>query len=189
MPDLILVRHAQSDAQPGCSPHEWGLTAAGRASIAALARHLRPYRPSCICTSAEPKTMQTAQGLAAELGLPCTPVDGLQEQRRETMPWYNDLADFRAAVRSVLLHPDALMLGEETGRAAADRFQAAVEGLLARYPDETMVVVTHGTVLSLYLARAADVEPVEFWEVLGMPAYVVLSRPDLRLLKVVNTVE
>ena len=45
--------------------------------------------------------------------------------------------------------------------------------------------MTHGTVMALFLEKVTGVEPVEFWQTLGMPAYVVLKLPVLELVKIV----
>jgi hypothetical protein len=40
----------------------------------------------------------------------------------------------------------------------------------------------------LFIARAAGLDPVPFWKSLGLPAFAVLSLPDLRLLEVIENV-
>jgi broad specificity phosphatase PhoE len=60
--------------------------------------------------------------------------------------------------------------------------------VLERHPDQTVAIVSHGTVITLYVARAAGVEPFAFWQGLGLPAFVVLSWPRLGLLNVVESV-
>jgi hypothetical protein len=49
--------------------------------------------------------------------------------------------------------------------------------------------VAHGTLISLYVARAAGVEPVPLWQRLGLPAFVVLALPARSLVAVVESVE
>ena len=56
------------------------------------------------------------------------------------------------------------------------------------YTAENLAVVTHGTVLSLYVTRMAGLEPVAFWKSLGLPSFVALSLPGFELLRVVEHV-
>jgi hypothetical protein len=50
------------------------------------------------------------------------------------------------------------------------------------------VLFTHGTVLSLFVARAAGLDPYVFLRPLRMPALVVLDRETLALGRVVPEV-
>ncbi len=81
------------------------------------------------------------------------------------------------------------MLGHETAAQAGDRFTRAIDAVLAAYPDDTVAVVAHGAVLSLYLAQVVGIDPYPFWQRLGLPAFVVLARPTLAVLTVRNHLE
>jgi broad specificity phosphatase PhoE len=48
------------------------------------------------------------------------------------------------------------------------------------------MVFTHGTVLSLFVARATGMEPLALWKHLGLPSFVVLRFPQLELVRVVE---
>ena len=185
---LILVRHSISRQDPTVSAHQWTLTEEGLARCELLARHLQAHQPSVIVSSEEPKAVQTAQAVADRLRLPHHTEHDLHEHRRTSAP-YGTQAEFEARIRRLLEHPDQLVFGDETGGAACDRFQAAIEKLLAHHPQQTLAAVTHGTVMTLFLARVAGVDAFSFWQKLGMPAYVVLSLPDYALLKIVAVVK
>jgi broad specificity phosphatase PhoE len=184
---LILVRHSISKQEPGISAHGWQLTTEGIARCRVLADRLRPYAPAVIISSEEPKAIQTGQAVADAMNVPFETEPALHEHRRENVP-YGTQAAFEANVKTLLTHPDQLIFGEETGSAACDRFQAAIEAVVARHSGKTLAAVTHGTVMSLFLARTNGVDPVAFWQNLGMPAYVVLTLSDYRLIEVVNDV-
>ena len=49
-------------------------------------------------------------------------------------------------------------------------------------------MVTHGTVMTLYVASIADVDPMCFWRRLGLPSYVVLGLPGNHIFQTVETV-
>jgi broad specificity phosphatase PhoE len=89
-------------------------------------------------------------------------------------------------------HPDELVLGYETADEAHARFARAVADVLSSHPSGNLVIVTHGTVMTLFIARAGSAghfDPIPFWKGLGLPAFAVLSLPDLKPIKVVRGVE
>jgi broad specificity phosphatase PhoE len=178
---LILVRHSISRQQPGISAHLWQLTDEGIARCKVLAEQLKAYQPAVIVTSNEPKAQQTGALLAEILGTPLETEAALHEQLRETAPYSANEAEFRARIHELFAKPDELVFGEETGNQARVRFQQAIETILSRHPDQNVIAVTHGTVLSLFVAHVANLDPIAFWESLGMPAYVVFSLPDFKL--------
>jgi broad specificity phosphatase PhoE len=188
MPYLLLIRHSVSRQVPGTSAHTWELTEEGRARCLRLAEWLRPYQPAVVVNSAEPKAVQTGDILARTLGLPLETEAGLGEHRRATAPYFDTLEAFEDAVRRLLANPDDMVFGEETGTQARERFEAALNTALARYTGQTVALVTHGTVMTLFLARAAGVEPFAFWKALGMPAYVALSLPEYEIIEGMNVV-
>ena len=61
--------------------------------------------------------------------------------------------------------------GAETGHAAAERFAAGI----AQRGERPLLIVSHGTVLSLYLAEHAGLEPVALWRSLTFPEALVLD--------------
>ena len=42
--------------------------------------------------------------------------------------------------------------------------------------------------MALFVAHVTTVDPVEFWQQLGMPGYVVLELPDYQIVKTVYAV-
>ena len=57
------------------------------------------------------------------------------------------------------------------------RISAAIDGVIKAEPADS-IIVTHGTVLTLYVASATGVRPICFWRRLGLPSFVVLTLPD-----------
>lgn len=183
MTHLIFIRHSISRQIPGTSAHQWELTDEGRARCADLAAALTPYRVNRIASSDEPKALQTAEVVASHLSLetPLIIEPEFGETRRATAPYFDSNAEFAAAVKRAIAQPDAVVFGEESFNDARKRFIDALSRLVERYPDETLAVVTHGTVLSLVLEHYAGIDAYETWQSLKMPAYAVLT-PNLELL-------
>ncbi len=96
---------------------------------------------------------------------------------------------FDAAIARFFREPQRLVLGEETADQAHRRFAAAVDAVVERHPAKTVALVTHGTVIALFVARAAAVDPFPLWKRLDTPAFIVLSLPDRQVVTVVDHVE
>ena len=78
-------------------------------------------------------------------------------------------------------------MGTETAEQALTRFTAAIDRVIEAGQADN-IVVTHGTVMTLYAASVAGVEPKRLWRRLGLPSFVVLGLPDLDVRSVVERV-
>jgi len=172
-PDLILVRHAAPEQRPEASPPEWGLSDAGRAAAAALAGKLLGLAPApaAVWASSEPKAVETAQIIARPLGLAVRRDAAFDEHRRERWPFEADPAAFRDRVSRVLSDPAASVDGAEPAEAARGRFAAGI----ARRAERPLLVVSHGTVLSLYVAAASGENAFDLWRSLRLPEALLMS--------------
>jgi broad specificity phosphatase PhoE len=185
---LILVKHALPDIVAGVRASEWHLSDKGRRRCLPLAERLAAYQPTVVISSEEPKAVETGQIVAERLGLPCETTPGLHEHERPTIGFLGTHEQFVAQAVRLFEHPGELVFGSETADQAHARFAAAVAAVLAQHPDGNPVIVSHGTVITLLIARANGLDPVPFWKSLGLPAFAVLSLPGLRLLHVTENV-
>jgi 2,3-bisphosphoglycerate-dependent phosphoglycerate mutase len=185
---LILVKHSLPAIDPAKPAATWPLSDEGRRRCGPLAARLAPYQLSAVVASEEPKAAETAALVAARLGLPLETVPGLHEHLRTNVGWLGAAA-FEDAVARCFARPDELVFGQETANQARDRFMAAIGRVLERHPAGSVAVVAHGTVISLFVAARAGLDPFALWRRLGLPAVVVLSRPDLALLTVVEKID
>ena len=188
MPELILIKHSLPDLDPTVPASQWPLSEAGRLKCKTLSERLAVHHPDVIVASTEPKAMETAQIIATLLGTPCATAEALREHDRRNVGFLSP-EQFGAAVARFFESPQDLVLGRETADQAHQRFAAAIEGVIARYPTDTVAVVTHGTVIALFVARATGLDPFPFWRRLGTPAFVVLSLPERHVVAVVENVE
>ncbi|MEZ4593846.1 MAG: histidine phosphatase family protein [Chloroflexota bacterium] len=179
---LILVRHAAVSIDPTIPSHEWPLTANGRSATHTLAHKLTPYQPSRIITSEEPKAVATGAALAEVLALPTHAAPGLQEHDRRGVPYFENKADFETAVAHFFTHPHELVFGNETAVQARGRLETAVQQQLDAYPQDTLALVTHGTVLTLFLCHHnPQLVPLPFWQSLALPCAFVVRLPGMEL--------
>jgi broad specificity phosphatase PhoE len=183
MNKLILVKHSLPEIEPGQNPHEWQLGEEGRKRSKALAGLLAAYAPQAIISSLEPKAHQTAEIVARQLRLPIETLPGLEEHARRQEP-FEDKQCFQEKVAELFAHPEERVYGEETAEEARGRFMRAAESALSAHPHQTIAIIAHGTVISLFVARIARIDPYPLWQRLGLPSFVVLSRPELALLEV-----
>lgn len=184
---LILVRHSVPAVLPGTAAVEWRLSDAGRARAAELAEKLAVYTPSQIASSDEPKARETAEIIAERLGgVPVVSEPGLREHDRRGAPYFGDERAFQATMARFFAAPEELVFGCETAAQARARFTAAVSRIIARSAaDRDIMVVTHGTVMALYLASTSGTGAVgdayAIWREQALPCYAALALPEMRL--------
>ena len=186
MPELILVKHSLPEIVSTLPASQWGLSEAGRLNCRALADSLAAYHPDVVVASSEPKAAETGEIVASTLGRPLATIEELHEHDRDNVGFLSG-EHFEAAIARFFENPQSLVLGRETADQAHQRFAAAIEAIVTRYPTETVAVVTHGTVIALFVARATGLDPFPFWKRLDTPAFVVLSLPDRKVLMVVES--
>jgi len=170
----------------GVPASEWKLSGEGRRRCMDLARRLAAYDLGAVVSSHEPKAVETGQIVAETLGFPFEIAAGLHEHERGVVRDLGSREDFWAQVARLFEHPDELVLGYETADEAHARFVPAVDSVLARWPATSLAIVSHGTVMTLFISRAAGLDPVPFWKSLTLPCFAVLSLPDLQLLEIVT---
>lgn len=178
---LVLVRHSVPEIMRDVPAARWRLSDVGKTRAAAFARRVEPGSARTIFTSEEPKAMETARALASAWGLDVQAVPGLQEhQRPEAQMLSRD--QFEDRIRQMFARPGDLVFGAETAEHARRRFTLALMRLIAQSSDD-IVAVSHGTVMTLFVAAATGTEPFAFWKNLDMPCAVTLALPDLALVK------
>jgi broad specificity phosphatase PhoE len=176
---VVLVRHSLPDIRRDVPAAQWGLSEAGRARAEAFARHVDPGSARTVFSSDEPKAVETATALAAAWGLDVQPTRGLHEHDRpEAKMLSRD--QFEDRIRQMFARPADLVFGAETAERARRRFTAALMRLVVR-SSEDVIVVSHGTVMTLFIAEATGVDPFAFWKKLDMPCAVILELPELRV--------
>lgn len=183
---LILVKHAEPVVDPRAPPNRWELSERGELQGSTLAERLRRYDTSeVIVASEEPKAVQTAFAVARRLGRRVETFPGLHEHDRTGAP-FGTRAEFERAAETFFENPGELVWGNETAEEALARFTLAMDGVLGRYPTGDLIVVSHGTVITLFLSRVLDVDSYGFWRQLGLPSFCVLESPGNTLREVVT---
>ncbi len=188
MPVLVLVKHSLPTIHPSVPSREWRLSEEGRVRSRILAEKLEQYDLDEVISSNEHKAIETAEILKSVLDIPVEVVEGLHEHERSHVGFL-EKDHFEQSIARFFSRPTELVFGEETADAAYDRFSKAVHGLSDRFPLANVALVTHGTVLSLFMSRASALEPFPTWKRLGLPSFIVLSRPGFGLVETCWRVE
>ena len=184
---LLLVKHAQPEIVTSIPSREWKLSDAGKRSCLTLAEQLRVYAPEVVVASREPKASETGKIVAQHLELPWSKFEGLHEHERSNEQ-YSGQETFHSNIRAFFLQPDKLSYGQETANQAHDRFSAAVDNVMLTYPDKTVVVVCHGTVITLYISRRTGLEPYALWASLGLPSLIAFDTEQSKVIASVHDI-
>ena len=108
-------------------------------------------------------------------------------KQRDNEPWL-ETEEFEERIADLFRRPSELVFGSETANQARERYARCVKRALDAHRDETVVVVAHGTVISLYIAGVTGRDPLALWQLLGLPSYVALTGPEMRVTAVVSSV-
>ncbi|HEY5295641.1 MAG TPA: histidine phosphatase family protein [Gaiellaceae bacterium] len=163
---LILVRHGETDWN---KEHRWQghadqpLNDTGRAQARELAEALAGREIGAVYASDLVRARETAELIAARLGLPVSLDAGLREV---------DVGDWAGRLLSEIEHdnPDAFRRwqdgrqgwrGGESYDEMGERVVAAVLRIADRHPGETVLVVTHGGSIRACRAAAAGLTYAE----------------------------
>lgn len=156
---LLLVRHGRPEVAPGLAPSQWALAADARNEIGRLGSSLDLGTDTVVVASTERKAIETAEALMKPRSADAS--DRFREVRK---PWFDDSADHRAAVQRYFA--GEVLSDWEPLAEATRRFEEGVE----EHRDRDVVIVTHGIVMTAWIASATELpDPFQFWTGLRMP--------------------
>ncbi len=148
-----------------------------------LALELSSRKPDRVFSSTEPKAVETGDIIARELGIRNRVVPDLHEHEgRRAGGWVSE-PEFRSRLSRFFGNPSSLVFGTETADVAHNRFTKAIDGIAARVSSRCSVVVSHGTVISLFSARAGGLDPNEVWGGLTSPGFIRMELPGFEILE------
>ncbi|MFW5472108.1 histidine phosphatase family protein [Knoellia sp. CPCC 206450] len=154
---LLVARHGDAGyPHPAVLSDDGGwLTDSGRAQVLELAGSLRSRNVAAVYTSRLQRAVESGVVAAEALGVASRVVDGLEELsvgalagREHDDP---ELLGVFEAWRAG--HLGTVVPGGESGRAVLDRYRAAVEEIADLHRGETVLVFTHGGVMSFAVPR------------------------------------
>jgi broad specificity phosphatase PhoE len=154
---LLISRHGEADfEQPHLLSDSGGwLTELGRAQARELAERVADRRIATVYASPQRRAVESAEAAAEVLNVPVRTVAGLEEYS------VGDLAGRPGddpELRAVLAawgsgHLDTRIPGGESGAEVVQRYREALESIADQHRGETVLVFSHGGVMSLCLPR------------------------------------
>jgi 2,3-bisphosphoglycerate-dependent phosphoglycerate mutase len=177
---ILVARHADAEYET----HHWAdeggsLTARGRTQASALARDLARRRVSHVWTSTYARAVQTAEIVAAGLGVAVTTREGLREFSVGSMAGSRAEDPFADTYRSWLDGDlDRRLPGGETGAELRHRMHHVLHEIAERHRGETVLAVSHGGLMRLTLPLVLTREPADPPARLGNCAVVEISVDD-----------
>jgi broad specificity phosphatase PhoE len=184
---LILIKHAKPAVVEGVPSEEWSLSEEGRRACGPLAAALRQYDIRRLVSSEEPKAAETATLVAESLDVSPHIAPGLHEHDRSNVPMMAT-RDFISSMAHFFKEHARRVLGRESADETAERFNAAVNEVIASQADGDVAIVTHGTVLAIFAAANGGGDPFKLWRQLGLPSLAVFQLPDKKLLEIVDRI-
>ncbi|MFC7487795.1 histidine phosphatase family protein [Knoellia sp. CPCC 206453] len=154
---LLIARHGDADyphAKVLSDDGGW-LTEKGRSQVRALAESLRSRNVAGVWTSRLQRAVESGAIAAEVLGVESRAVDGLEEFSVGALAGRDhddpELMGVFEAWKSG--HLGTFIPGGESGEQALDRYRSALEEISDQHRGETVLVFTHGGVMSFCLPR------------------------------------
>ncbi len=154
---LLVVRHGDAEyGHPSVLSDEGGwLSAAGREQVRELADSLRERNIARVYTSRLERAIESGQLVAEVLGVDVVAVEGLAEFSVGALAGRRHDDPELASVFKAWMHGDErrFIPGGESGATVMRRYREALQGIADQHRGETVVVVSHGGVMSFVLPR------------------------------------
>lgn len=174
---LHIIRHADVIIDAKAQADAWSLSPDAEGDVVGLLDCFDPSPLRRVITSREKKAMQTGQILADALDLPIEARQGLEEHHRSQNDFL-DAATFRTVVADFFARPNERVFGEESANASLKRFDATVR-IVMDETDNDELIISHGRVISLFLAFRQKGDPMQIWSSLKLPDHVAIEWPGL----------
>ncbi len=174
---LILIKHSLPEIDSDRPAHMWKLSPVGEQRASSMAVTVGAMKPGSLHASAEAKADETAAFITGTTGLMLN-IDPRFNEHERSEAGFLEKDDFEAKVSQALLKPNEPVFGSETIAEAVARFEEGLHDAERFSPPGDMVIVSHGTVISGYVASKTGADPVELWHQLGLPGLICLNWPN-----------
>lgn len=156
----MVARHGEAEYESSEWNGEGGsLTQLGRKQAADLGAALGGRRVAHVWTSTLARAVQTAEIVAARLGIGVTTRVGLCEFGPGSLGGPRDLDPFvETYLRWMDGDLDVRLPGGDSGREIADRFGEVLREVADAHPGETVLVVSHGGAIGLGVPAIARMD-------------------------------
>ncbi|TFB22915.1 histidine phosphatase family protein [Filobacillus milosensis] len=175
---VYFVRHAHSTY----TPDELGRPLSEKGFLQAQdVRHiLKDYKFDVVLSSPYKRAVQTVEGVAKDRDLEVEVLDGFKERRLAGEP----VKDFDSAIQQVWRDEFLSLPGGESNHAAQKRGVNTLNQVLNQYRGKSIVIGTHGNIMTLIMQYFDSRFDFDFWKTLAMPDVLKLEFEDNNLLRV-----
>jgi broad specificity phosphatase PhoE len=148
------LTHPQVQIDPDLPVPQWGLSPVGRARIEAVASGSWLANTTQIISSSERKAIETAEIIAAELGITIEIREAMHENDRSATGFLKP-TEFEAVADQFFAQPDISIRGWERAIDAQARIVREAEAVLSRNRAGDVLFVGHGAVGTLLFCYIA----------------------------------
>lgn len=165
---LYFVRHAEANSGAWHDQNRT-LTEAGAHGAQAVLDTLEEIEIDVFISSSSPRTIDTIKPLADAHQKPIEVFDELQELVLRGPEYHLDDADVATEVQKVFEIPDYKLPGGTSKKSFEETSVAFFRTLIRQYEGKTVVVGTHGIILTLILASYDSSYGYDFWHTTTKP--------------------
>lgn len=176
---IYLIRHAATQIDQTIDAKAWSLSEKGATQAQQLAACAFWKDIEAVVVSSEYKTYLTVEAAVARFALPVQIDNRLDEVQRGGF-----VEDYQAQVQQFFANPAKAINGWEAADDALARMNQAIADLAVDYKDQTVAVVSHGLILSLYRAYLLKHQIIRFedWRALGFATVALVDSTQQQLL-------
>ncbi len=152
---MIFVRHCHTLLDMNKPASEWNLSPQGLIQARNLIFHpilTGESQINQIICSSEPKTMQSITPFLDHWNLSSMLDAEFDEVRNDSLPTA-DYQQYLAHKAFTFKHHSSFSESQESCEHALERFNRGTKNLTQRFPQGTVLIVSHGTILTLYFAQ------------------------------------
>jgi len=160
---LYFLRHAMPFVDENKRVSEWQLSEAGLKETRALVESRIFDEIDVIITSSQDKTYQTALPIAQRLKKTIIQMPELDELKRNNNRFLEE-PTFSELNKRLFAEPDHAEDGWESANSALKRFAGAIESITRQYTGKKVLIVSHGTMMSLYFAYLKKDDAYARWK-------------------------
>lgn len=165
---IYMVRHAESPFEHG-QERTRGLSEEGFVAARRVAGLLANVKVDYIASSPYTRAKQTVQYIAEQQGLPIVEYEGLRERPIKGLDYKASWDVLETAIRKSFEDKDFALEGGESTRQAQERAIPIMRGFLKERQGETIVIGTHGNIMTIILNFYDDAYRFDFWESTSKP--------------------
>lgn len=174
MPTIYLLRHAESQPDRTIPEPDWPLSERGRQQALDLVPTLGRLGITAVYSSPFPRAVDTVRPFAVDAGL----VVNLHHDLRERKLLDGRVPDYRALLRQTWQDFEFAAPGGESNSACQRRVVAAVHDIISKHSEYTLLLVSHGNAIAIFLNSIDRSFGYEGWAAMKNPDLFKIEATD-----------